>query len=452
MTLLWEIAREAIALLPGEPGEEVLGRVVTPSSITTTTVVSTSALAFGGLTEQAYAQKWMWRPACASVADCIRYSTEFAPATGTVTHAGTNYSDTTVGSESLILTPWYPGAWRTAIDMGVRRIREKVTTIVPVSLSQRNHYIHDLPWLTGPGDIIDVEYSNCPVITRNRYFQERYTVNSSGVQTPDFWTVANNAAASPFVATNYRNQKWYYSLERSGGTDATMTQTVSAMQNGVEGAFPAGSTITAVCVADPDTAGDVLLSLSDGTTTATSTGSGAALQEITTSLTLADAAQEITITVTAQTSNAAQKIYEAYVLVGDIVDGVRYDSYDRYPVKRSDYEFVQGGPLQIRTPFLGVPGQLIIHSERGHTGFDATRLQSGAADTDNTDADLTTAATGAIYYLFRGKYGPGSPLTMEWEKRFDQLRAQRIAYKHKDDGGGFRLMGSPLTAPARRGR
>lgn len=434
-------------MLPGEPGKEPVGRVVTISSLTGTTIVSTTGLLFGGLSEQAYAQKWAWRPKAANTTDTVRMTTAYAPDTGTLTVA--TMSDTTATDEYCLISQFSPFEWRLAINRAVATTRYLDMTIIPVIAGQPKHYMHELDWIEFPTQVKSVGYDHSPVITRNRYLQKRNKVNTSGKFEPEFWTVANNASTAPFAATDYRNQKYAYSLERSGGTDATLVQAASAMQTGVAGDRPVGETITVVMVADPDTAGDAQIKITDGTSTASTSTSdgGAALGEYTTSITLNEGATTITTTVTAQTSNAAQKIYEAYALVGDLTDSVRRDDYPVYPLRPDQYQFEQGGPLVIHSPFLGSPGRFHITSERPYVEFDSTRLSTGAADTDETDAPVDVIAAGAIFYLFRGR---GYAEAKEWERKFDQLRRSHLAMK--TDGPGFPLMGPPLTRAAVRMR
>ena len=205
-------------------------------------------------------------------------------------------------------------------------------------------------------------------------------------------------------------------------------------------------------VFDPNTAGDVLVSIGDGSTTGTSTGSGAALQEATASVSLATVASEITLTVTAQTNNAAQKIYEAYACIGAVTDDVRRDTFRSYPVPSNMYHFEQGGPLRIHhPPGMGTPGQFIICSERPYPGFDATRLASGAADTDESDAPLVPVATGILAILMEQRLGVTHPDAMRWRRKFDGLCRAHLAYP-SDGGVGKNILYPPFAAPPRRVR
>lgn len=449
MTALHSYVAKAIDLA----GETLMGRYA-PLTGAAAQTATASSLAFGGNSEQRYAQWWLWRPGASATADHDKLIDSWAPGTGVFTHSGSAYSDTTATGETLYLLPpdLDPYKVRRACDTAIQQVREWDETIVPVVANVDTHWLADLDWLKDAASIRDVKWNQSPVITRNRYLQKRHTINTSGGFEPDYWTVSNNAAATPFTATYYRDQKTYYSLERSGGTDASISQVVSSLRTGVGDDYPRGEDITAVVVFDPNTAGDVLVSIGDGSTTGTSTGSGAALQEATASVSLATVASEITLTVTAQTNNAAQKIYEAYACIGAVTDDVRRDTFRSYPVPSNMYHFEQGGPLRIHhPPGMGTPGQFIICSERPYPGFDATRLASGAADTDESDAPLVPVATGILAILMEQRLGVTHPDAMRWRRKFDGLCRAHLAYP-SDGGVGKNILYPPFAAPPRRVR
>ena len=153
MPTLTEIAQKAIDLVDQEA---VMGRYVPISSLTTTTVVSASALAFGGNSEQRYAQWWVWRPSTTTTADKVRNADSFTPATGTLTHSGTNYSDTTATSEIALLLPpaLDPYRFRTAINQAIQQIREWDETIIPARrLVNGEYHLSDLDWIEDAASI-----------------------------------------------------------------------------------------------------------------------------------------------------------------------------------------------------------------------------------------------------------------------------------------------------------
>jgi len=249
---LHQYVTEMIRKVPGP-----LWREVGITSIGNNTIVS-NGLAVGGWSNDFFAGQYAWRPDTTTVADKDRYITQFTASSGTLTNTSANvYSDQTATGENVIITRVEPYIVRQAIDSAVRRLKTVDRTEFPFVSGQGWYSLGDLDWVRQPSDIVRITYDHSPQITRNRYFQKRNSVNSSGVFLPDYWTVTSNAATAPYVATNYRGLKNYYSLERSGGTDATLVQAVPALLSGVNTDFPYGETITSVVVFDPGTAGDV---------------------------------------------------------------------------------------------------------------------------------------------------------------------------------------------------
>ena len=445
-TTIDAIIKRVFDLLP----LDTFGRAVPVTALATGSVTA-SSLSYGGQTDAKYAQKYLWRPNTATDADRVRYSSSWTQATGLIAHGGTNYADTTITGETLLICMDDPYWLRRLCNEIVQRMNEYDETIIPLVHGQREYWLHGLSWITEPADIQELWYTHSPIITKNVDFQKRHTVSTAGILQPDDWTVTSNNDSTPWTAANYRGQKWYYNLERSGGADATLVQTVHTLRNGVDGDFPSGQTISAFVICDPVSAGDVLLSLADGTTTSTSSGSGTGFQEISTTLTLAQNATVITLTVTAQTNNEAQAIYRAGALIGTLDDAVRRDDYERYPIPRDWITFQQGAPLKIRLPdSVGAPGQLIVGSNRPYPAFDATRLGTGAADTDETDADEVTAATGVIYKIYEAKAAGDTKSAdwvraYEWKARFESL-CNRHMYVKTPEKGGFNVFNSPLAA------
>lgn len=429
-------------------GEELLGRSVPLSSLTATTAVSSSQLAFGGNSEQKYAQKWMWRYDTTTTADKVRFSDSFAPGTGTLTHSGTNYSDTTATDEDMFILPeWLePYRARTAVHLAVQQVREWDETIIPVVRGQEWHWLHELDWIQDSASIRDIFWNYCPVITRNRYLQKRHTVNTSGVLTPDDWTASNNAAGTLFEETTYRGQKYYYALSRST-TDAALAQEISALRTGVSGDFPVGETITAVAVVQAGAIANLKLRINGdaGTTNATAD----AIEEVSHEYTLTAAQTAITTQLIAQTTDTDHIVWEVYTCIGALTDQIRRDNFPRYMLH--DYKFEQGGPLKIHNPHVGSPGQLIICSERPFPGFDATRLGTGAADADESDAPLVPVAVGTVAILLEQHLGKTHPESMAWRRKFESAILKHLAYP-TEGGQGKKVINPPMAAAAMRVR
>jgi hypothetical protein len=428
-------------------GEELLGRSVPLSSLTATTAVSNTQLAFGGNSEQKYAQKWMWRYDTTTTADKVRFSDSFAPGTGTLTHSGTNYSDTTATDEDMFILPeWLePYRARTAVHLAVQQVREWDETIIPVVRGQEWHWLHELDWIQDSASIRDIFWNYCPVITRNRYLQKRH-LNSSGVWEPDFWTVTSNGDTTPYaLGESYRGGKFEYALERAGGTNATLHQSPSALRTGVSGDFPAGETITCVALVEPNDVGELLL---QGETAGTANTTDA-LEEFTDTFTLSSVHIDIGVTLTARTSNATHLVHELYTCIGTLTDQIRRDNFPRYMLH--DYKFEQGGPLKIHNPHVGSPGQLIICSERPFPGFDATRLGTGAADADESDAPLVPVAVGTVAILLEQHLGKTHPESMAWRRKFESAILKHLAYP-TEGGHGKKVLNPPFAASPMRVR
>ena len=427
MSSLYQYAQQMFQLLT----DDEIGRSVPISSIGDDSIVC-STLAFASGSSQKFAQRWAWRPLSATQpGDRVRYIESFTSSSGTlnINSAATNYVDQTATNEVVLITKYEPAFICDAIQNAIKMLRRMDRTEFPVVMNGSRVYLGDLDWVLDPDDVSMVKRNRSPVITRNRYLQKKNKVSTAGVQLPDWWTVANNNDTTPFTATTYRGQKTYYSLERSGGTDATLTQAVSALLDGVSGDAPAGETITAVVVLLESVGGDVLLTLGDNYTSDATVNAGTDLENLVSTISLNSLASGITVTVTSQTSNTANAVLQAYALIGDLTDAVRRDDYPEYDIPRADrnggygWEWDdQAGTLAIKTDNWG-RGQILVYSKRPYCGFDADRLAAGTADQDVSDAPLIPVATGAIWKLFESH---GDPRAEEWRDRFERLAVKHL--------------------------
>jgi hypothetical protein len=426
-------------------GEELLGLSV-PLTGAAAQTATASSLAFGGNSEQQFAQWWLWRPTNTVAAEHDRQIDSWVPGTGVFTHSGGAYTDTTATGETLYLTPQWcpPRIVRKAINLAVQQVREWDEEIIPVVRGQEWHWLHELDWIQDAASIRDVFWNYCPVITRNRYLQKRHTVNTSGVLTPDDWTASNNAAGTLFEETTYRGQKYYYALSRST-TDAALAQEISALRTGVSGDFPVGETITAVAVVQAGAIANLKLRINGdaGTTNATAD----AIEEVSHEYTLTAAQTAITTQLIAQTTDTDHIVWEVYTCIGALTDQIRRDNFPRYMLH--DYKFEQGGPLKIHNPHVGSPGQLIICSERPFPGFDATRLGTGAADADESDAPLVPVAVGTVAILLEQHLGKTHPESMAWRRKFESAILKHLSYP-TEGGHGKKVLNPPFAAAAGR--
>ena len=441
MPTLHAYTTEMIRKVPGP-----LWREVGITSIGNNTIVS-NGLAVGGWSNDFFAGQYAWRPDTTTVADKDRYITQFTASSGTLTNTSANvYSDQTATSENVIISRVEPYIVRQAIDSAVRRLKTVDRTEFPFVSGQGWYSLGEATWIRQPSDIVRICYDHSPQITRNRYLQKRSSVSTAGLPVPDFWSVGQNAATSPFQTTTYRGQRYYYALTRAAGVDATLSSTVSAMLTGVSGEFPVGETITAVAVVNPLSATNLNLLVDGGVTSPNISTSATGRQELTITDTLLSSEHAIRTVLTAQNANEENIVYELYTIVGALTDAVRRDNYPEYELDRGDWDFDQNGVLTIRMPQIG-RGRFIVYSRRAYPGFDNTRLISGAADADSSDAPLDAVCAGALSRIYFGLEGGQSPNYLYWENQFSQL-SRRHLYGYANSMN-FVTGGPVMPAPRR---
>jgi hypothetical protein len=93
------------------------GKILTPSSITATTVVDATTLKDGDEDDESYEGWQIYRPDAADTADRNRRVSAYDKSTGTVTHAGSDYTDTTETDEQIELMP---------LDIDLTFLNEKI--------------------------------------------------------------------------------------------------------------------------------------------------------------------------------------------------------------------------------------------------------------------------------------------------------------------------------------
>lgn len=445
------IIRQMLALDPA------LGRSEAVASLSTTTTV-VSSLATGG-SSQRFVNEWMFRQDAATTADRIRRIVGFTPSTGTLTHAGTNYVDTTATGEVADLLVHEPYLFSNAVQVTLPRFKQNDRTIIPTLQSQDTAWLADLSWIDQPSDILRVCWSNNPVMTRNRYFQKYSSYNSSGVLVPDFWTLTGASATMARDATHVRRGLPSSLKITRSGTDCYIAQTPGLLENGVTTEDLKADTVTAVFWAWSSVASQVRVTIYDGVTTtngAFHTG-GSGWEELTCSVAIGSAATTVEARLNVITDNADVWASEGYAIEGSATsDEVRRDNYDEDDEQRSTWE--QSGGLSTTLPMRGRKGQWVVWSSRGFPQLDATRFAAGTADADTIDAPVVAMATGAIARLYESlaemspengpKYGPLAAL---WTERFGSM-----ALKHISPDPGPRPLGAlwdrmqPLSRRARR--
>lgn len=438
-TTLKAIRRDMLARVPGA----ALGRLESIASLTTTTCVVT-ALATGSRSADDFIGKWLLRAEPTTTADRVRRVSAFTTASGTLTHAGANYSDTTATSEFVEILTHEPRWYDDAIQATLARLRRQDREIIPTVQGQRRYFLHDFTWIEGPGDIERVCWSSNPVINRDRYFEKWNTVNSSGTLQPDWWTLAGASATVERSTTQTRRRQYSAKITRSG-TDCTLTQTLNLLDNGTASTNNEtlrGQTLTIACVAWSAVASQLRMQVLDGTQTVSTsyhTG-GSAWEELSTTITVSASATSLSIRISVVSDNTACYVQEAYVAErSGNDDAIRRDAYADHEI---DYDFQNSPQPSIVISPRGRGGQLVIYSRRPYPQFDSTRLTGGSADADSTDAPQDIVATMAIGRLFEGlARQPGEDTTRyaymaeEWKKRGERLAMQHLAVPTHPKGG-----------------
>lgn len=430
-----------------------LGRVITPSSITATTVVSTAHLYEASV--QKYVGYFICRPdaATAAAADRVRRVTsQTAPAT--LTHNQTNYTDTTVGSEQAELLQFEPHLFDYAIDVTLARTRRIDRSRIPIRQNTNRYWIGDLDWIEQPSHIVKVTWSDDPVISRNRYFEKWNSYTTGGVLQPDFWTIAGSGATMARSTTGNRRGTNTVAITRAG-TDCTVLQTVGLLENGVTGDSLRSTVVYAVGVCRSAVASQMRLRVTDGVSTTNSsyhTGGGN-LEELTVTHTVSAAATTLQVGFSVETDNTEVQADECYLYELGSADANRQDTFYETPVR---WDFDQGnGTPSLILPEMGRAGTFHVYSQRPYPRLDSTRLLAGTHDADVIDAPVGLIAAGAIARLYEGMSGmPGqdgnryAAIAADWNHRYERMAMQHLG--NPDAGQGVRIDRPMLAPPVRR--
>jgi len=390
-----------------------LGRSESVASLTVTTCV-VSALASGG-SDQRFVNQWIIRSDSTNTADRRRICTTFAPATGTLTHAGTNYADTTATDEIVELSRFEPIFLDKAIQQTLFKLLRRDTINVPLRSGKRNYYLgNDLTWLRDPNDILELRYSASPILNRNDEFNRHNTVTTGGVLQPDDWTLAgasgtmarSTTQVDPAVATY--NAAYSLAMTRSG-TNLTLTQTVGLLETGVSGDSLRGQAVCGLLRCWSAVASQVRLRCTDdGGSTYTSSDyhtGGSGWEELTFTKTLSATATNLQVVIAIDGSNTVCYLSRCRLArTSSVDDSLRRAAYQETTIPRENYRYEQGpGMLSLLGQNLPGTGTLLIDSKRPYPQFDATRLTGDNADADASDAPVDIVATGALAELYRGQ-------------------------------------------------
>ena len=456
MPTLKQVRQRALKLDPS------LGRVELITGLTTTTVVCAS-LATGTVGAGKFSNKWVLRPDAALsggvAVDRLRLTTSsgFAASTGTLTHAGTNYADTTVGTEQAEIHEFEPYLLEQAIQTVLRGTRFLDFSILPTKASDRYSMI-DLSWINEPSDIVSVHKLPIPVLNNNRGFEKWNGYSSAGAIVPDGYTLAGSGATFA-RSTTTRTGPYSLSVTRSG-TDATVSFTIPVLNSGVSEDSLRGETVTAVCVGRSGQANSLVVTIdsqkSDGTSILSEDSSahtgGGSWEELAKEHTVSATADQIVVTATVNVDETAL-LDEFYLCIGSLTDGIRRNTQTGgYRVGK--YQFEQGQPPRLRLAAGSRGAQLLIKSQRPYAAFDETRITSGLADSDTTDCPLDLLAYGALYRLYEDL--PESPDQMrkaeKYRRIFNQLQAQHLADDNQEENRGAEIIPPPRASTIARVR
>lgn len=429
-----------------------LGRIIVPSSITGTTVVSTASIAETSI--QKYVGYFIVRAdaVTANAADRVRRITS-QTAPSTLIHNQTAYVDTTGGSEVIELTQFEPYLYDAAIDVTLSRTRRLDRTNIPTLQNTSRYWIGDLDWIEQPSHIVTTTKGDSPVINRNRYFEKWNTYSSSGILMPDFWTLAGAGATMARSTTGNRRGLNTLAITRAG-TDATLLQTVGLLENGVSRDSLRGKVITIVGVCQSAVASQVRLRATDGVNTVNSayhTGGGT-MEELSMTITVAAAATTLSFGFSIESSNTECQVDECYGYEMGSADSIRADSFNEH---ESSGSFDQGnGTLSLTLPVTGRGANYFVYSQRAYPRIYGSRLAAGTMDDDLVDAPIALIASGAIARLYEGLSGmPGQDGTRaahraaDWNHRWETMASMHLGMP--DTGRGLRFPTQRYAAPVR---
>lgn len=431
-------------------GPEDLGAFYDIDSLTTTTVV-VNDLATGVLSDQKWHGYYMLRPDAGDAADRIRAVEDFDSSTGTLTHDGTNYADTTATNETVQLWKYHPRMVDEAINHTIKRTRRMYSVEIPVHGSIRRYWLNELDWIEEPADIERIDWFNSPQLSRNRYFDLWNSYDSDGNLQPDFWTLSGSGASMSRSTTQRWKNKYTLSVTRSG-SDATAAQSVGLLETGVDDDTLRGEDVTAVLIGHSGTASSLRVEVDDGDTQSQSsyhTGGGS-FEELSIKHTVSDDATKLDLNILLEQDETAY-IGECYLMfTSSLSDAMRRDSYSRDRVYHKGYE--QSASLPVYLDPRGTGGYYLVTSQRSYPQFTQSRIRAGTADADVSDAPLEIIATGAIGRLYErvsqvenDRTRREAGIAVQWNRRFEQM-AKRHLYRWNTEHGAAPTFGRTWAA------
>jgi hypothetical protein len=424
---------------------------VVPIDAATATTLTANTLRYGGVGNQKFSQKWIIRPEASASADRERYSTDYAPATGVITHAGANYSDTTSTSESIEISDYEPRRIDTSITKALQGIRRDYRCVIPSRPGNEWYSLHDFAWIEKPGDVRGVKLLSSPVLTKNRNFDDWSLYNTTSVLLPDFWTVNGSGGTVARSTTGARRSRYTAALTRAG-TDTYLEQVIGLQWTGVATDSLQGRVVCAAADVYATVASRAYISITDGITETTSSAhtGGSTVEELTVAHTVSSTATTLAMRLHVKTGDTVATFDSAFCAFGTLTDAMRRDDYDRSAsilhVDDSWFD-TSGAPnvLKMRLPGSGYGRQFVLHAPRPFTQFVESRISAGTADADSTDAPLDVVATIALSNLYQGlaqdrMAGEAERAFYEfqrvkWQKAAEPLRRAHL-YENPEHGVG----------------
>lgn len=429
------------------------------ASLTATTVVVTLLANSGGYSSGKFQNRFLFRSNAASVADLVRRCTDFTAVSGTLTHPGPSYSDTTATSEVLDILEYEPRLFDDAIQTVLSILKRRDRYILPCVPGEW-YDIGALTWIRQPADIMEVKWSPSPILNNNYNFGKWGSYDSSGNLVLDNWTFAGSGgtlARASVDGNGYppqNNASWLAKLTRSG-TNVTLTQNIGILSNGVESL--ASNTVSISALVWSNTASAARISIADGTAETNSsyhTGSGL-WEELTVEFSMAATASILEVKAKVDVNSDAY-LNTFKVNLGSVSDAVRRDNYPEYIIPVEDYDFDQIN-LRLRLPQRGYGGHYVIYSKREYAHPNDARFYAGSAEADVIDAPVDIVAVGAIARVYfalaqretEKRKEEYMVLYRKWWLEFSRLARGHLGVKAVEPGVNFNRRRSLI--PAARG-
>ncbi len=423
MTTLKAAVRAAIEEVPA------IGTVVpinAVSGITTTTIVS-DALARGGPSSD-YVQWYMTRRDTATAADRVREVTNFAGSTGTLTHAGTNYADTTATDELVEVTQFRPDIIDRAAQRALTETRRKHSDIIPAHGGQIYH-LDGYTWIQKRADIMRVLYGGRD-LARNATFDGWNVVSTAGAQEPDNWT-KSGASSTWARSTPGKRGPYALSVTRSG-TNVTVEQYLggvsglrSLLGDGANDLASEGATLVLIVEATGTTASSLKGYINDGVaTTETSFHAAGGYEELTVTRTLPTTATQVAFGVSLAV-DATFVIHRISLFkASSATDGERQALWEW---RGTDFGWEDMPPSIAPNYRAGRGGAYMVETLRPYPGLDMTRLRAGSADADASDIPETLWAYGILANLFESQNPDRwGALALKYRAEFERMKMQHM--------------------------